>query len=189
MPASRRVLVRRGLSQHPLRRPIDRLEGYLTVLLAALLLIGCTATGWITGPLIYRLTGPQHHAGVSSVMATVISMPVERPAALYSPTATARALWTDRAGAAHEGQFTAPRGTVAGQTLPIWVDSSGQLAATPPSTSDRITSAVAISVMAISFFAALMMVIAAGIQWALDRSRLAQWEREWRTTEPLWCRD
>jgi hypothetical protein len=189
-----RLMRRAGLDANPLRRSSDRTEAWIRLSIVVVFLIA--------GPLAAISVG--HWASTSGAAAARAQAAAEHriqavllsnaPAASSYPVAGSsvavwvRARWTAPDGASRTGDVQATAGARAGDTVTVYSDASGTLAG-PPIGPAQILSRV-ITFVAVTFAALAILVLSA--LWltrrALDRRRLAAWERGWTAVEPQWTR-
>jgi len=170
--------------RNPLRRASDRAQativGVLVIaFLAAAPLAAITANSWTDGP---REVAQQTRYHVAAVLLAGAPRPIgyryPGTADLFAP-----ARWATPAGTLRTGEIPVTAGDKAGRTVMVWIDAAGGPAAPPVrgSREQPLTSMAAVLVVG-------AVVLCAGKLgcWLLDRRRLAAWEADWRTTEPLW---
>jgi hypothetical protein len=103
----------------------------------------------------------------------------------------AEARWRDPAGGEQSGVLTTATtpgiiGAAAGARIPVWLDRSGQPAASPGGQAAMIVNALAAGA-AVAGGAGLTLLISYALcRLALNRRRLAAWESEWSLTGPRW---
>ncbi|WP_158888112.1 Rv1733c family protein [Amycolatopsis anabasis] len=184
-------LVRAG--RNPLARGWERLE--------AGLLIGAALCALLALPLAV-LQGAQAYADQLELSdrqraerhpATAVTLsnapdPAARPDGTPTPgTAQVPARWTV-IGSERRGNVTVNEGTAAGAAVPIWLDPRGDLVAAPVTAAEA--AATGIGVGTAIWLSAIT--VLGGLYWvgrkALDRSRAAEWEREWSRIAPDWTR-
>ncbi|WP_410645025.1 hypothetical protein [Amycolatopsis sp. lyj-346] len=96
----------------------------------------------------------------------------------------AKAFWVTRDGQRHTGEVDAPAGTVAGNEVPIWLDSTGTPVGHPLT---PIAAAVDATVIATGLWVGVVFLLAlayGGVVILLNRRRLAQWQQEWFAQQP-----
>lgn len=181
-------LVRWLAGRNVLRRPVDRIEGAVLVVLSAAFL-AAVAVGSIVGAHTYQSQGAAS-AGLRPAVAVLSQAgPLFRSSMARLGQAEAR--WRDPGGSEQSGVLTtatAPgiAGAAAGARIPIWLDRSGQPAAPPVGQVAMIVNALAASA-AVTGAAALTWLASYGLcRLVLDRRRLAAWESAWSLTGPRW---
>lgn len=96
----------------------------------------------------------------------------------------AKAFWVTRDGRRHTGEVDAPAGTVAGNEVPIWLDSTGTPVDRPLT---PIAAAVDATVIATGLWVGVVFLLAlayGGVVVLLNRRRLARWQQEWFAGQP-----
>ncbi|MEV4143766.1 hypothetical protein AB0J40_08865 [Amycolatopsis sp. NPDC049691] len=171
--------------RHTVARPSDRVQAaVLLVVVLASLLAGVGAV----------LLGIGIHAAETAEFRDQIASRYEATAVLLADgpapgtvgrsgtpgeSGPAKAFWLARDGQRHTGEVDAPAGTVAGNEIPIWLDVTGTPVDRPLT---PISAAVDAVVVAIGLWVGVVFVLALGyrgVVFALDRFRLARWQREW----------
>ena len=170
--------------RNPLRRAIDRAQAtivglLLMAFLAVAPLAAIRASTWTNGP---HPVAQQTRYHVAAVLLASVPRPVEYG---YGGAVDlfARARWATPAGTLRTGEIQVSGGEKAGHTLMIWIDAAGRPAG-PPVHGGREQPLA--SLAAVLVVAAVMMCTGKLGCWLLDRRRLAAWDADWRTTEPLW---
>ena len=192
-PGTRRERCARclGLDRNPLRRPADRVEAWLRLLMLTLLLTAVPVTAIGFGLMANQVLTHQAQAQqrsdrlVSAVLTNQVPTSVVDPY-VADPEVWAKARWTAPDGAARSGQILAPAGTRAGSTISIWVNTSGGTVDPPPKRAAVLTGSTAFGVTTGLMLILLLVGLQAAARRTLDRQRLAAWDGEWRTTGPLW---
>ena len=174
--ATRRMsrLVRWLAGRNALRRPVDRIEGAVLVVLSAACLVA-VAVAAILGTHTY-----QSQCAASAGL---------RPAVAVLGQAEAR--WRDPGGGEQSAMLTTVTtpgiiGAAAGARIPVWLDRSGQPAAPPGGQVAMIVDALAVGAAAAGGAVAALLICYALCRLALDRRRLAAWESAWSLTGPRW---
>jgi hypothetical protein len=180
-----RRLGRLLLGRNELRRPADRAETAVVVVLAAAFLTAAVVAASFAGHL-YRT----EHVVAARLrpIAAVLSQP--GPQALTSAP-EARARWRLPNGTQRSGTLTtvtAPAiyGAPAGASVQIWLDRSGQPEAPPPSPIDIVLNALLAAVTVTAGAAVVLILCYHLCRMVLDRHRLAGWESAWAATGPRW---
>jgi hypothetical protein len=182
------------VGRNQLRRPYDRIEGAVLVILAAAFLMAVAGAS-ILGAHIYQ-SQRAGAAGLSPATAVVTQNgPVlthdgARRGRLAS-IAQAQARWPARGGQERSGTLTAViapgiLGAAAGTRIPVWLNRSGQPAAPPPGRAVMILTALLTAVMAAGGAAAVLLIVHGLCRYALDRRRLTAWEAAWTLIGPRW---
>jgi hypothetical protein len=183
-----------GVRGNPLARPTDRWQARLRVLLITLgmLMLPLAAT---VGSLV--TADGLHVADVQARdrSSTVAVLTADAPALQFTeggaPVSTSDLVavdWFAPEGSPRTGALTAAPGMLAGSTMRIWVDHSGNLVGAPTTSSAAVTGGVVVGVgMILSWGLVLILVLgASGV--VLDRKRRADWDRDWARVAPIWLR-
>ncbi len=180
-----------GLDHNPLRRPADRVEAWLRLLMLALLLTAVPVTaigfGLVANQVLTHRAQAQQRSDrlVSAVLTKQAPTGVVDPY-VADPEVWAQARWTAPDGGARSGQILAPAGTQAGQTIRIWVNTTGGTVDPPSGHRDVLAESITAGVISGLMLVMLLMGLQSVSRRVLDRQRLAAWEGEWRATGPLW---
>jgi len=98
------------------------------------------------------------------------------------------ARWLGPGGRRLAGQVPAMPGTLAGATVPVWVNSSGRPTAQPLLHGELIKREIEAEVVAPLGLAILLLFVGLVVRWLMDRRRLAGWETSWAFVGPRWSR-
>jgi hypothetical protein len=186
--ATRRMprLVRWLTGRNALRRPVDRVEGAILVVLSAALFVA-VAVAAVVGAHTYQ-SQRAASARLSPALAVLI-----QAGPLYGPARVgqAEARWRDRGGGLRSGVLTtmsAPgiMGAAAGARIPVWLDRSGRPAVPPGGQLAMIVNALVLSVAVAGGAAVALLICYMLCRVALDRRRLTAWESAWSLTGPRW---
>jgi hypothetical protein len=187
--ATRRMsrLVRWLAGRNALRRPVDRIEGAVLVVLSAACLVA-VAVAAILGTHTYQ-SQRAASAGLRPAEAVLIQAGPLYGSMAYLGQAEAR--WRDPGGGEQSGMLTTVTtpgiiGAAAGARIPVWLDRSGQPAAPPGGQVAMIVNALAVGAGAAGGAVAALLICYALCRLALDRRRLAAWESAWSLTGPRW---
>ena len=181
-------LVRWLTRRNTLRRPVDRIEGTILVVLTAAFLVA-VAVASVLGVRTYQ-SQRAASAGVRSVLA-VLSQPGPLSYGSMAELGKAEARWRDPGGSEQSGVLTtatAPGilGAAAGARIPVWLDPSGQPVAPSGGQVAMIVNALAPSTT-VAGGAGITLLVCYGLcRLVLDRRRLAAWESAWSLTGPRW---
>jgi len=182
-----------GLDHNPLRRPADRIEAALRVAVLILILTAVPMATVMAGRAadhVLLRTAQAQQAALHQVSA-VLTQPAPVSGSAIDPYVTvqdtwALARWTAPDGSSRSGQVFVPAGTVRGAAVPVWVDASGAITASPTEHSDVMAEVSAVVVATSMVLVILLLSGQALGRRALDRRRLSAWDAEWRATGPLW---
>jgi hypothetical protein len=181
-----------GLDHNPLRRPADRLEVVLRLIVLIMILAGVPLASIGAGRAVDQMGIRQARAEQAAdheVAAVLIhAAPAHGSPDPYTGAQIAwvDARWVAANGTIHYGPVLADAGAGKGSTVAIWTSASGAVT-DPPETHGDIIS----NVFVVSASTALMLLVAlVGLQTLgrclLDRRRMTAWDAEWRTTGPRW---
>ncbi|AIJ23142.1 Rv1733c family protein [Amycolatopsis methanolica] len=169
------------LRGNPLTRDSDRRER-LALLVAVTVVVLTAPFAALLGDRVHQW---QERLAVSeqdtrtAVTATLLAD--APPPAGYPESGTARveAEWPLPAGGTATGEVTAPRGAVAGDAAPIWIDENGEPAAPPVTAETAVVNGVTTGALS---WAAVMALCGLGF-WlyrrVLDRRRRDDWSGAW----------
>jgi hypothetical protein len=192
MPGEARVagsltrLARLLLGRNALRRPSDRIEGAILVVLLAAFGVAVAAAS-VFGTRIYH----SQRAGAAVLRPAVAVLTRTGPGDSLGGEGQALAQWRAPDGRREAGTLTlvtAPDiwDATAGSRVPVWLTPAGAPAAPPPS---RVLMVFNASLVAIWAACGAGMALAF-CYWlcrrVLDRRRLAAWESAWALTGPRW---
>ena len=187
--ATRRMsrLVRWLAGRNALRRPVDRIEGAVLVVLSAALLVA-VAVAAVLGMHTYQ---SQRAASASLHPAVAVLIQAGPVYGSMARIGQAEARWRDLGGGKRSGMLTtvsAPGivGAAAGARIPVWLDRSGQPAAPPVSQVAMVFNALVKGAAAAGGAGVALLICYALCRLALDRRRLAAWESAWSLTGPRW---
>ena len=181
-------LVRWLAGRNTLRRPVDRIEGTVLVVLTAAFLVAM-AVASVLGVHTYQAQRAAS-AGVRPVVG-VLSQAGPLSYGSMAQLGEAEARWRDPGGREQSGVLTtatAPDilGAAAGARIPVWLDRSGQPVAPPGGQVAMIVNALAPSI-GVAGGAGMTLLVCYGLcRLVLDRRRLAAWESAWSLTGPRW---
>jgi hypothetical protein len=187
--AARRTsrLVRWLARRNALRRPVDRIEGAVLVVLSAALLVA-VAVAAVLGTHAYQ---SQRAASASLHPAVAVLIQAGPFYGSMARIGQAEARWRDRAGGERSGVLTAVStpgivGAAAGDQIPVWLNRSGQPVAPPVSRVAMVVYALAEGAAAAGGAGVALLICYALCRHALDWRRLAAWESAWSLTGPRW---
>jgi hypothetical protein len=187
-PPARAVrLARLLIGRNRLRRPCDRLEGFLVMLLAAAFL-AAVAAGPYFGARLYR---SQRADAARLHAATAVLTQSGPPDTYLTAPGPAAARWRAPGGRPLRGMLTtvtAPgiSGAPAGARVQVWLTSSGRPQVPPVSAAETTLASVMLTLAALCG-AGIVLLIGYWLgRTALDRRRLAAWASEWSLTGPRW---
>jgi hypothetical protein len=182
-----RRLARLLMRPNKLRRPADRIEAAIVILLSAAFLAVVAAAPYL-GERIYQ----SQCTDVAQLHPAVAMLSPGGPAGsarAWPKEAAAR--WRAPDGQRRSGTLTtvtAPgiSGATAGARVQVWLTGAGDPAA-PPDSRAGITFAAVVLAIAAACGAGMVLIICYwACRLALDRRRLAAWESAWALTGPRW---
>ncbi len=186
-PARTVRLARLLIGPNGLRRPSDRLEGFLVILLAAAFLAVAAAAPYV-GERFYQA----QRADAARLHAATAVLTQAGPSNDYVTTiGEAAARWRAPDGRQVKGVLstaTAPgiSGAAAGTHVRVWLTGSGQPQAPPVSAAESVFSSVILAIGAMLGVAVALLICYWLGRLAIDRRRLAKWTSEWSLTGPRW---
>jgi hypothetical protein len=180
-------LARLLIGPNGLRRPCDRLEGLLIVLLVAAFGVAVAAAPFFAEHLYQSERGDAARLHAATATLTGNGPPDNYVTALGEATAR----WRAPDGRQETGiltTVTAPgiTGTAAGARVPVWLTSSGRPEPQPVGAAESMFSSVALTIGAVIGAAIVLLIWYWLGRLALDRRRLASWGSEWSLTGPRW---
>jgi hypothetical protein len=180
-------LMRWLAGRNALRRPVDRIEGALLVVLSAAFLVAMA----VASILAVHTYQSQRAASAGLRPALAVLIQAGPPSGSLSNFGQAEARWRDPGGSEKSGVLTivtAPgiAGAAAGARIPVWLDRSGQPVAPAVGQVAMIVNALAGGTAAAGGAAVALLICYALCRLALDRRRLAAWESAWSLTGPRW---
>jgi len=186
-PAPPVRLARLLIGRSALRRPSDRIEGSLVMLLAAAFLIVMAAAPYF-GERLYQ----SQRAGASQLHAATAVLtqngPADNDLADYGEV-TAR--WRAPDGRQRQGILTtttAPgiSGAAAGARVQVWLTDSGRPQTPPVAAAQSLFASVVMAIGAVCGAAIVLLICYWLGRLALDRRRMAGWASEWTLIGPRW---
>jgi hypothetical protein len=178
--------------RNSLARPSDRFEAALLTcaVLVALAALPVTATVGSETYARQQSVSEQQLSTRFPATATLLAdgPPIDdgsRGAAVGNPAPT-EASWILPNGNRRSGKVPASQGTLAGTTVPIWLDQSGNPVDAPLSHVGAVAGSVGVG---LGLWLGLCVALAA-LCWlvrsVLDRFRFVQWQQEWFRVEERW---
>lgn len=170
-----------------LRRPSDRIEGLLVVLLTAVFLSVVAAAPYF-GEHLYR----SQRAGAGQLHAATAVLTQNGPAdSDLAGYGDAAARWRAPDGRQQEGILTtttapAISGAAAGARVQVWLTDSGQPRTPPVSVTESMFASVVMAIGVVCGAAIVLLLCYWLGRLALDRRRLAGWASEWTLIGPRW---
>jgi hypothetical protein len=180
---------RLGWGRNPLRRPVDRMESAIVfgAVFAALLMIPASAAVGTAVQNASEHGAAQRRAVLNQVAArTLEDTAPALPEATGQIDTRVRVTWIDAAGWPREGEADVMLGTKKDTEVTVWLDSAGAITAAPrpAGDSEAIGGAVGLSLAMASWL--LIAALARLSVVPLNRRRMRDWEREWKTVAARW---
>lgn len=192
-PRPGQVRRRVGLDGNPMRRTVDRVEVWATLVLLAALVFGGPALVWNVGQHVYRggvVDAPGGQPQRFATRAVVTNGSTEGPYSAYAtitvPKVFATAVWTAPDGKVHSGPIPVPAGTAAGTVLTVWTDATGEPVDAPPGRDEAAARAIVAGLLTAVAAIVFASMVHRALRRAFDRRRLAAWQAEWSTVGPRW---
>ena len=178
-------LARMLAGRNPLRRPIDRFEGLVLVVLTAVLGVAVTVAA-IVG--LHTYQSQQAAAPLHPAVAVLVQP--GPPADSLPRVGQARARWEflggERSGVLTTVTAPAISGAAAGARVAVWLGPSGQPAAPPAGQAIMIIYALITGGAVTGIAGVALLIVYALVRYVLDRRRLARWETAWASIGPSW---
>jgi hypothetical protein len=185
-----RLLRRLRPEDNPLRRPVDRWESTVVLVLALLFGLAGPVATVVAGLSTYDHLGSRAavlRAERTHVTATVVQDARYAPATAGwagGAVATVEARWTAPDGSVHTGDLVTGSGTRAGDTVRLWTDAQGRIRPEPLSPGQVLMLSGYAAVGAAAVLAVALAGAARVARVLADRRRYADWDREWLDVAP-----
>lgn len=176
------------LGRNELRRPSDRVEGAVLVMLAAAFLAAAIVAGFMAAHVYQSQRAAAQRLRPAEA---VLAAPGPAATSAFEPAVGAQASWRLPDGAERSGVLTpwlAPAifDARSGTDVQIWLDRGGQ-PQPPPAGQRAIVLDALITGVVITTAAAVLLVLCYQLcRLALDRHRLATWTSAWAAIGPRW---
>lgn len=182
------------MGRSPLRRRTDRVEAWITALLLVIFLVGAPAA-WITAGRWVQHQGRLEQQAQSSwhqvpavLLKTAPALPNFDLRTSWNFNVLAPAQWSGPDGQQLAGQIPATPGTLAGTTVPVWVNGAGRETGTPLLHGELVKREIGAELIAPGVLAVLLLIVALVVRLLLNRRRLAGWETNWAFVGPKWTK-
>jgi hypothetical protein len=183
------VTRRVGVGPHVLRRSVDRLE-HIVVLAALVLMFAAIPFAIMVSTTVNRQsqvlsvteTADRTRGTATLLVSVPQSMQLDGAASIVRTAAR----WRTPAGAVRVGDVPATPGSVAGQSVAIWLNSSGHQVDQPLTSDEAKWQGVMAGVYTMAAVIALLTLVVVILRGRLNRARLSGWAAEWRRVEPRW---
>ncbi|WP_406632653.1 hypothetical protein [Amycolatopsis sp. WGS_07] len=166
-------------------RPSDRFQAGL-FLGAVLVAVAAVPFAAAAGSELYGTQKPVSVEQVAQRSPAKAVLLADGPAATVSGrsgvvanSAPTDAAWPAPDGSRRVGKVAADEGTRRGEQVSIWVDRAGNPVPPPLSAAAVLVDAVCAAVGLWAAVCLLLAVVCGGVVFALDRHRMAEWQREW----------
>jgi hypothetical protein len=185
---------RPGTDGNPLRRPVDRLQAAVNLMLVLLLVVAGPMAALAAGSAVHRTAGAdaaRERATRELVDATILGDPREvsgSTTVLPAVLVRVEASWTAADRTEHTGKVVVARSHQAGDVVPVWVGADGTSTSEPRGRAQVLGAAAGASAVAALAVGSVLAVAAGAVHRVLDRRRDRLWEQEWRGVAPRWCR-
>jgi hypothetical protein len=180
----------RRLDRNPLRRPSDRAESAVLIVLVIVFIAAAPFAALACGAWA-RATAHQVQAtqqvSTYQVPAVVLRVPQGSQASGYAAP-EARARWTAPDGKVISDEVPVPAATAAGTVVRVWITRDGQLTDAPLQDTQVAGQADFAATAGVVALAAMLAVTGVLARRALDKRRIAAWDADWRATGRRWTR-
>jgi hypothetical protein len=175
---------------NPLRRNIDKLESAIMASLVIAFLVAAPLLA-VSAVQIVGAAGAREAAVQSSWQPAQAVLTQNAGAGLIGldgewDTSWVTARWHAPDGAARHGLVAVGLNAKAGQTVQVWVTSTGQLTTPRLTRVGVVEREVMAAIGALAVLALLLTVLACAVRAAADRRRMASWTKSWDTVGPRW---
>ena len=190
MPLIKRLTRSIGADRNPLRRPIDRFECAIRLLLVLTFVI-CAPLIAPAAAHLSQVAGfkeVQREASWRQVDAVLLH-PAPSRFAGYGSMATfwVAGRWRAPSGASREGMVPARTGMPPGTKVRIWVSWTGRVTGRQPLSAGMVQArSVLFGIGSVAGLAAGLLLLAWLIGMVLNRRRMAYWGIEWACFGPRW---
>jgi hypothetical protein len=181
-----------GLDRNPLRRRVDRVEAWLSLLLTATFLVAGPAVAWYAGGAAYhnaaRVARDEQRERVQVNAVLEAEAKVAYSGSDDSPGAQepVQARWQGPDGTTHRGMIVPDRPGPVGTVVRVWTDRVGRLTDPPQTVGSGRVNGIAIGVLALMVMGGMLAGVALLIRQVANRRRLVWWQGEWTVVEPRW---
>lgn len=188
-PLALRLWRRAPWSGNPLMRRSDRFESAL-VLIVVMFVLALVPLAAAYGTATYARVGQlalQEHLERHEVTAILLEEPAPTGAGAMTDTATrgpadadrATARWTTTTGETRTGKVETPYGAEPGETIDIWIDSTGDPVAAPRTGSDGVVAGISAALTVWGVGSGLALLLVYGVHRVGVRRRVSALDREW----------
>jgi hypothetical protein len=178
--------------RNPLRRRSDVVEAWTVLTVALLLLLVAPLAGAVVGRWAHddaRAVAAEQRAERHRFRAEVLGKAPDSPPTVQggrerSYRVTVR--WTQAGGAVKTAEARVPAGTHQGAKVDVWFDSRGRSVDPPPDGTAIWQHTLTMGACGAGAAIAVILIGHSLVRGAVNRHRLAEWERDWALTEPQW---
>ncbi|MBR8639944.1 hypothetical protein KEF29_13160 [Streptomyces tuirus] len=166
--------------RNPLKRRVDVVEAWVVLAGWVLALLGGAFAGLAASGAVERAVERQRAESRQVPAVVVEDAPAPYPARAASDHRVwGEVRWTAPDGSTHREEARVPPRAPAGTTIPVWVNSSGDITS-PPVTAGEAWLHMALGGGLAGAFAGGIVLGAVGLtRLSLDRRRMTQWDAEW----------
>ncbi|WP_443734638.1 Rv1733c family protein [Streptomyces flavotricini] len=179
-----------GTGANPLRRDADRTRTRMRAAFALICLLAVVVgfalgrAAWTDGHRTAENIARHRHTVTATTVGETGYRAGDQPSS--RPVTVASATWHYPAQRSHTETIPVPAGTRNGDTVRVWVDENGSVAAAPPGQADIALNAVGIGTGALAGIVLAGGALVAVRLRVLDARSARAWESEWAGVEPLW---
>lgn len=171
---------RLGWGRNSLRRPVDRIEASLVVLmwLAGLVI---ALGGVVLGMTVTRsdlVTSAQQTAQLRATTGVMLDSSIAAPGSTQTRTSV-QVRYTDQTGVDRTGRTDEPMGLAVGTRVPLWLDGQGGIATPPMTPDDAVVNGVTAGMVGAAGAEGLLLAAYLVARWRMDRRKFAAIDLEW----------
>ncbi|MCF6524868.1 hypothetical protein [Streptomyces sp. JJ36] len=175
---------------NPLRRPCDRAQSRVNVLLVLVLLLGGVWAAFAAGTAAHDAHLEQARTQAAERTEVTARLTTDGKEATGADPGrgadVAQVRWTDEDGTVHTGTVRVEAGAERGDPARVWVDREGHLTTPPDSPASAAMSGWVTALLVAGGAVIAVMLLRAVLARLFDRHRYALWEEEWARLEPRW---
>ncbi|MER7251394.1 hypothetical protein [Kribbella sp. NPDC000426] len=182
---------RLGFGRNSLRRPSDRLEAALLwcALIAALVMLPVGAAVGTGLQSSLDASAARQRTSLHEVQGRALeSADRSVPSVPADVLSMVRVSYVDLHGTERVGMRSVVIGTKAGDTVPVWLDGSGNIVTAPRSKSDSAAFGATLGIFTVLGAWLLLWGLFRLVRVPLDRRRYREWTSEWLSVAPRWLR-
>lgn len=183
---------RLGIDGNPMRRRADKIEAWLTPAAIAVFLALCPVVAigistWVHADNAAAKRAELTWHSVKAVLTRAAPGPAESDGGANTWTVWTPARWSI-GGREQTGAVPVPARSPAGSTHTVWLNRAG-VVQVPPASGSQVAG---LADIATGIGLTALAILLVGVKWlirrALDRRRLALWDKAWLTVGPRWSR-